>query len=318
MKKFLTKRNEIIIIRNYVFKAIDEFMALNRFIEVSPPILTTCVSEIACVGGSKQIIVNYFGNSIYLSQSGQLYLEMFIPPFESVYCISPTFREEKTTLLCDHLTEFWMCEVESSNYTFEEIIKLSINLIKVIIRKLIDNCTVHLNNLKVDIKKLEKIYENEIPVITYSEAITILKNNHISIKWGESMSDENEYFITRYFKDFPVVIKNYPKEISSFYKPENPANVNEALCFDIISPNNKKEIIGGSSRELNTEKIKEIILKEKEDINKYKWYINHIEKYKIPHAGFGLGIERLLYWICNLDDISLTIPFPRTETDYTP
>lgn len=310
-------QTDVLKIRNTVYEAIDDYFKPKKFCEVTPPILTSFSCEVACVGGSDLISVNYYDKKAFLSQSGQLYLEALAMQLERVYCIDPAFRAE-STLLNTHLSEFWMCEAEMINVTFEQLVKNASDLLLHIIKLVIEKNGSELISLGTDLKLLEKVTCEKIPEITYSDAINILKNENIFIEWGADIKPYHESILSKYFNELPFIITLYPKEISSFYKQVYPSNNKEVMSFDIIAPKGYRELVGGSMRETDVVKLKKSLLTSGATLADYNWYIDMISSNPIEHGGYGLGIERLISWICNLNTIQEAIPFPRTEKKLCP
>lgn len=308
---------EILKIRNAIYSAIDDYFKKTGFYEVAPPILTPFTCEVACVGGSDLISVNYYGRETYLSQSGQLYLESMALQLEKVYCVSPTFRAEPT-LLAKHLSEFWMCEAEIMNISFEKLIQTATDLIVMIIKTVLEKHSSELTELKADIPKLEKTVTSGFQIVTYSRAIEILQKEHVLINWGEDIKTDYESVLFKCFNDDPLVITHYPKSLSSFYKAECFENPQVTLSFDIVAPHDFRELVGGSMREVNREKLMSSLIDARVDLHTYEWYVEMISKNPTPHGGFGLGIERLTSWLCNCRSITDAIPFPRTENVFYP
>ncbi|MDR0830167.1 MAG: asparagine--tRNA ligase [Prevotellaceae bacterium] len=301
----------VLKVRNTLLSAISDYFKSADFFEVAPPILTPISCEVACVGGSDLISVNYHDKKAYLSQSGQLYLEALALQLGKVYCVSPTFRAE-STLLATHLDEFWMCEAEIINVSFDELIQIVNDLLCTIIRKVLNKHSSELAALETDIITFEKIATNGFQQITYSQAIDILQNANVSITWGEDIQSHHELILGKYFNDSPLIITHYPKSISSFYKPACPNNPKLALSFDVVAPNGFRELVGGSLREVDGTNIRNSLHNANVDLRQYEWYIDMIAANPIPHGGFGLGVERMLSWLCNLTTIQDALPFPRT------
>ncbi len=312
------KRKAIMKIRSTLLQAIDQYFKNCKFNKISPPILTSFSSEVACVGGSDLISVNFYDKKMFLSQSGQLYLESLAIDLNQVYCISPTFRAESTTLLCHHLSEFWMCEAEAVELNIGGAIELAHDLIKEIVKQVLHYNKNELKLLNPKIAELKKLIVNKFPIIRYEEAIKQLKQNNIKINYGDDLSSKQEAMLTKLYGELPLTITHFPKELSSFYKMEDPNNSRETLSFDIVGPNGFRELVGGSQREANYQKLKQALERANADVSQYEWHLNTIKKNPKVHSGFGLGIERILSWICNIRDLKQTIPFPRTEYLVTP
>ena len=305
-------RIEILKIRKTVYDAIDSFLKTQGFVEVASPILTPFLCEVACVGGSDKISVNYYGETLYLSQSSQLYLEDLCFQLKNVYCINPAFRAE-STMLASHLSEFWMCEAEMRDIVFEDVIQNVKGLVRNIISRVLDNNVQDLYSMNAPVNIFDKLMRKPMMQITYTDAISILREEKMKISWGEDISEGHEQILTRYFDNMLVIVTAYPKVLSSFYKKENPDNPETTLSFDLIAPYGFREIASGSMRETRVDKLQKALMLATEEIKPYEWYLNIIAQNPNEHGGYGLGIERLLTWLCNLRDIREAIPYPRTE-----
>lgn len=303
---------ETLKIRNSVSEAIDIFYKTNGFYEVAPPILTSFSCEVACIGGSDLISVNYYGKKMFLSQSSQLYLEALALQLGRAYCVNPAFRAE-STLLATHLSEFWMCEAEMLNINFPQLVQNINDLLTAIIAFILEKNHVELESLGVNTVPLEKVKKNSIPQITYSEAISILKKEHVSIEWGEDIQDSHNRILSQYFDNLPIMITMYPKKLSSFYKQACPDNPDITFSFDLIAPDGYRELASGSMRETDITRLRESLHSAGVTSTPYEWYFDMISSNPETHGGYGLGIERLVSWLCNLPTIQDSIPFPRTE-----
>ncbi len=303
---------EVLKIRNTIYCAIDVFFKSRFYYEVVPPMLTSFSCENACVGGSDLISVNYYGQTAFLSQSGQMYLEALAMQLGKVYCIAPAFRAESTSVVT-HLSEFWMCEAELLDVKLEDLIRIAEDLLITIIRFVLNNNYFELKSLGVNTGRLDKIVKYGVSRITYNEAITILNNKNVTISWGEDITFRHEEILSEYFNDIPYIITLYPKELSSFYKKICTENQTVTLSFDLFAPNGYGEIIGGSIREDNKQIISNSIKKLGIDVKPYEWYLNEVSSSGKIHGGFGMGIERLISWICGLQSIQDAIPYPRME-----
>jgi len=305
------KQTAIIKIRSTVMKSIVDFLDENGFLRVDSPILTpTCCEESTTLFEAK-----YPGGKVYLSQSGQLYNEAFISSVGKTYCFGPTFRAEKSKTK-KHLAEFWMVEPEAAFYDFEDNIKLQEELVSYIVKSVIKKNRRELNALERDIKKLEKITP-PFPRISYDETIKLLNKNGFNIKWGEDYGSPQEKFISQQYEK-PIIIYKFPAKMKAFYMKPDPENPKLTLSADIIASEGYGEIIGGSERisdvKLLEKKIKEFKLKKQD----YEWYLD-LRKYgSVPHSGFGMGVERLVMWICGIENIRETVPFPRTMSRMSP
>jgi len=298
------RQRAILKIRDEIIFAIRKFFKDNDFTLTDSPIITPTAGEET----TSLFEVNYFDNPAFLSQTGQLYIEALIYSLGRVYDFGPTFRAEKSKTR-RHLTEFWMMDAEAAFVKHEENIEIQEKLIEYIVKQVLKNNKQELKTLKREIEPLKNI-KAPFPKITYNKAIKILKNNNQKISWGEDFGAEHETIISNKY-DKPVIIEKYPVKAKAFYMKEDPENNQLALADDMLAPEGYGEIIGGSERISDKKtlerKIKEFNIPKKP----LKWYID-LRKYgSVPHSGFGLGIERTVAWICGLDHIRETIPFPR-------
>lgn len=314
------KMTSILKIRSTITEAIHEFFKNKGYYEFQSPIFQPS----PCEGGSTLFEVKYFKDKMYLAQSWQLYAEAAIFSLEKIYNVSPTFRSEKSKT-SRHLTEFWMAEMEAAWMHLEEITEIAKEEIKFIVKKVLEKNKEELILLKRDIKKLEIITKKPFPTITYTEALKLLKEKcNLDIKWGKDLRTIEEEKLMELF-DVPVVVIEYPKEVMAFYKPEKRLRPGKdsapgavALCFDMLAPEGYGEIVGGSERDTDVESLKKGLQAEGEDIEKYDWYLD-LRKYgSVPHSGYGVGVERVVTWICGLDNIKDSIPFPRTMERFKP
>jgi asparaginyl-tRNA synthetase len=300
-------------IRSTILGAIHKFFRKKGFFEFNAPILQPNQTE----GGSTLFEVKYYNKKTYLAQTWQLYAEAAIFSLEKIYNIGPTFRAEKSKT-SRHLSEFWMAEMEAAWMDLYDVIDIAKDEIKYIIKEVLKNNKEDLEILNRDYKILKKISNLKFPTITYSDAIDLLKKReNMVIDWGKDLRTIEEEKLLKHFKT-PVVVTNYPLEIMAFYKPKDIKKPKTALCFDMIAPDGYGEIIGGSQRSIDVEDMKKRLRKSGEKIENYEWYFD-LRKYgSVIHSGYGLGVERLLSWICNLDNIKDAIPFPRTMLRYEP
>jgi len=307
------KMASILKIRSTVVGAIHEFFRSNGYYEFDAPVL----QPNQCEGGSTLFEVKYYDSKTFLSQSWQLYAEAGIFSLEKIYNMGPTFRAEKSKT-SRHLSEFWMAEMEAAWMQLEEITEVAKEEIRFIIQKVLKDNKEDLEFLDRDINLLREIASSEFPTITYSEALEILKTKEgLDVEWGKDLRTVEEDRLMNQFKT-PVVVTNYPLEIMAFYKPEDPNNPGTALCFDMIAPEGYGEIIGGSQRSIDVEAMTNRLKQEGEDVKNYDWYFD-LRKYgSVPHSGYGVGVERVVAWICGVDNIKDCIPFPRTMLRFTP
>lgn len=307
------KLTSIFKIRSTIVGAIHKFFRQMGFYEFDAPIL----QPNQCEGGSTLFEVKYYENKTYLSQSWQLYAEAAIFSLENIYNMGPTFRAEKSKT-SRHLSEFWMAEMEAAWLDLHDITEMAKDEIKFILKEVLDNNKHELEILGQDIKKLEKILKSDFPTITYTEALKILKEkSNMDIKWGKDLRTIEEDELMKYFET-PVVITNYPVEIMAFYKPRDPKDPKTALCFDMIAPEGYGEIIGGSQRSNDIEDMTKRLKEMGENVDNYQWYFDLRRYGSVLHSGYGLGVERVVAWICGIDNIKDAIPFPRTILRFRP
>lgn len=307
------KNTSILKIRSTVFGAIHEYFRNNCFYEYQSPSFTATAAE----GGSTLFKVDYFGKPMYLTQTWQLYAEAGIFALEKIYCIAPSFRAERSKT-SRHLTEYWHAEMEVAWQHFDDIIDYGEGLIKYIVKSVLDKNKEDLKILERDIKKLEPVVKKPFVRITYDEALKLLETKFkLKIPWGKDLRTIEEDKLSS-LHEVPVIVSRYPKEIKAFYMKEDPKNPKVVLGADFIAPECYGEIIGGSEREIDPEKIHKRLIDNGEKPEVYGWYLD-LRKYgSVPHGGFGMGVERVISWICGLDNIRDAIPFPRTMTRTTP
>ena len=305
------KMTSIMKVRSTVFGAIHEFFRNNGYWEVQAPTLTPAMVE----GGSTLFKVEYYDKEIFLTQSWQLYAEAMVMALEKIYTIAPSFRAEKfrTTR---HLTEYWHAEMEIAWEGMEECVREGENLISYICRQVADKNKQELEILERDPEYL-KSQTPPFPRMKYDEAIEMLQKRGLAVDWGKDLRTLEERALMGDFEK-PLIVTHYPKEIMAFYKPRDPENPDVALCFDFIAPEIGDEIIGGSERDADIDEIIRSLEREGEDISRYDWYLDSRRYGSVQHSGFGMGIERVVQWICGLEHIRDAIPFPRTVARYYP
>ena len=292
-------------IRSTILGAIHEFFRERGFYEVQSPSIT----KMACEGGSTLFKLDYFGEEAYLTQSWQLHAEAGIHALEKLYCIAPAFRAEKSRTRM-HLAEYWTAEAELAWCTHEESLKLQEDMISHVVQTVLKKHSKELQELGADIKKLEKV-KGPFKRVPYREVLEILKKDGIRMKWGDDLTGLQEKALSKHFQK-PFFITNWPKEAKAFYMLENPKDKRTVLCADLEAPDGFGELIGGSARETDNKRLMANMKLHKIDPKPYEWYLDSRKFGSVPHAGFGLGIERLTMWICNLDHIRDAIEFPRT------
>ena len=301
------KLNAILKIRHTIVGAIHEFFRSNGYYEFDAPIFQPSQSE----GGATLFEVKYFNDITYLSQTWQLYAEAGIFSLGKIYNMGPTFRAEKSKT-SRHLSEFWMAEMEAAWMKLDEITEVAKDEIRFIVKEVLKHNRKELEILKRDIKLIENYAEAEYPTIKYSEALDILNTKYkMNVPWGKDLRTIEEAKIADHFK-VPVVVTHYPTEIMGFYKPPSEENPKEALCFDMLAPEGYCEIIGGSERSLLVDNMIKRLEADGEDPKNYDWYFELRRYGSVPHSGYGVGVERVVMWLCGIDNIKDAIPFPRT------
>jgi len=297
--------NSILKIRHTVFGAIHEFFREQGYYEVQGPVFVTGAVE----GGSTLFEVPYFGRKAYLTQSAQFYLETFIYSLEKVYTIAPSFRAEKSRTR-RHLTEYWHAEAEVAWYHNDDMIRDEEELIIYIVQKVLEERKRELEYLKRDIEPLKNV-EKPFIRMKYSKLIEFANSNGIEIQYGDDLGADEETAITKLF-DKPAFITHYPKSSKPFYHRPDPENPQEVLCHDLLAPEGYGEIIGGGERIYKLEVLLQRMEEEGLNPEDYYWYVD-LRKYgSVPHSGFGLGVDRLVWWIAGLSHIKYAIPYPRT------
>ncbi len=298
------KQNAILRIRHEFIKSCRDFFDGRGFINADTPILTPASVE----GTTTLFPVDYYDDTVYLAQSGQLYNEATIGALGKVYCFGPTFRAEKSKTR-RHLTEFWMLEPEVAFLDLAGVMELAEDMTVYVIERIIEKRKAELEILERDIKKLEKI-KKPFPRITYKEAVAIIQKKFKDFKYGDDFGAPHETVVSENF-DKPVFVHHYPAPIKAFYMKRDPEDDSLSLSVDMIGPEGIGELIGGGQREDDYETLLKRIKDNKLPEDAYKWYLD-LRKYgTCPHSGFGLGIERAIAWVCGIKHVRETIPFPR-------
>ena len=316
----------ILRVRNEIIQSIREYMYNNGFVLFDTPIFTPN----ACEGTSTLFSTKYFDmGDAYLAQSGQLYAEAGAMALGKVYTLGPTFRAENS-MTRRHITEFWMMEPEMAYYDLEDDMDLIEDFLEYVVQRVIKNCAKELEELGRDISKLEKV-KKPFPRITYDEAIEILRKKDVPLirntangeeeirpfPWGEDFGAPHEEVIVEEF-DKPVMVHRWPAEAKAFYMKRDPENDKLVLGVDVLAPEGFGEIIGGSQREENIDLLIQRIKEHELPMEAFQWYLDLRRFGSVPHSGFGLGIERMVSWICNLEHIREAIPFARRPNRITP
>jgi asparaginyl-tRNA synthetase len=294
----------IMKVRHEIIKAIRGFFDDRKFQLVDAPIFTPAAAE----GTTTLFETEYFSQKAYLTQSGQLYMEAGAMAFGKVYCFGPTFRAEKSKTR-RHLTEFWMVEPEVAYMELDEDMDLAEAFVQHIVSHVLEHCQDELETLERDTAPLEKIAQ-PFPRISYDEAVEIIKENGGDIEYGADFGAPDETILGEHF-DTPVMVHRYPADIKAFYMRKDPNDETKALCVDVIAPEGYGEIIGGGEREWDVEKLEKSIEEHNLPMEAFEWYLDVRRYGSVPHAGFGLGLERTVAWMCGLHHVRETIPFPR-------
>jgi asparaginyl-tRNA synthetase len=306
-----SRQHAIMKVRNRLIQAARQFFNDRNFTLVDAPVFTPA----ACEGTTTLFETDYFGEKAYLTQSGQLYMEAAAMAMGKVYCFGPTFRAEKSKTR-RHLTEFWMIEPEVAYMDLDSDMDLAEDFVTFLVAEVLTDCRRELEKLERDITKLEAV-KKPFPRITYTEAIDILNKNGGQMNWGGDFGAEEETVISNQF-DRPLLVHRYPAECKAFYMKNDPENPKLSLNVDMLAPEGYGEIIGGGQREDDLQTLLDKIDRHQLPREAFDWYID-LRKYgTVPHAGFGLGIERTLTWICGLKHVRETIPFPRLMGRLTP
>ena len=298
------RQHAILRIRHEIIRACRNFFDERGFVLVDSPIFTPN----ACEGTTTLFQTQYFDEMAYLTQSGQLYSEATAAAFGKVYCFGPTFRAEKSKTR-RHLMEFWMVEPEVAFAQLADMMELAEQFLAAIVQRVLEEREKDLTVLERDISKLERVLP-PFPRVTYEEAITILQKKGNLTKLGDDFGGDEETILSQEF-DRPVIVHRYPTALKAFYMQPDEARPDLALCMDVLAPEGYGEIIGGGQRIHDLGLLRTRLQEHHLPEEAFKWYLD-LRKYgSVPHAGFGMGIERAVAWICGLEHVRETIPFPR-------
>jgi len=309
-----SRQHAIIRIRHTIIKAVRDFFDGNGFVLIDAPIFTPA----ACEGTSTLFETNYFEEKAYLTQSGQLYMEPACAAFGKVYCFGPTFRAEKSKTR-RHLTEFWMVEPEVAFMDLDGDMDLAESFIEFIVQRVLETRREELKVIERDVSKLEKIvrpfprmsYDEAAKFLTSPESVARAKEQDAPpFQPGDDLGGFDETLLTEK-QEKPLMVHRYPTAVKAFYMKNDPERPDRALCVDVLAPEGYGEIIGGGQREDDLEKLQEKIKTHDLPMSAFEWYLDVRRYGSVPHAGFGLGIERTVAWICGLHHVRETIPFPR-------
>jgi asparaginyl-tRNA synthetase len=304
------RMNLVMKIRGDVLEFARDFFKSQEFTEVSPPMFISAAVE----GGSTLFGLKYFDQDLYLTQSSQLYLEILIYSLEKVYCIAPSFRAEKSRTI-RHLTEYWHIEGEWPFADMNDLMRFEEELMAHICRQTVEKCKGELEELGADISKLASV-KTPFPRITYTEAVELLRKKGAKLKWGDDLGYEDEKILAEEFGK-PFFVYDYPTAIKAFYCKTHRDRPEVAMSVDMMVPRIGEVSTGGARedfKEVLIKRIKEMGLKEED----YDWYLDLRRYGTVPHVGFGLGLERLLTWMLDLENIIDSIPFPRTTRRFYP
>jgi asparaginyl-tRNA synthetase len=306
-----SRQHAIMRVRAEIVRAAREFLDGEGFLGFDAPILTPA----ACEGTTTLFPVEYFGEHAFLTQSGQLYGEAGATAFGKIYVFGPTFRAEKSKTR-RHLTEFWMVEPEMAFADLDDDMALAERFLAHIVARVLERRRPELAVLERDVAKLERIVA-PFPRIPYGEAIDRLKAKGFPVAWGDDFGADEETVLSQQF-DRPVMVHRYPAASKAFYMKQDPADPRLALCVDVLAPEGYGEIIGGGQREDDLAALASRIQAHGLPEEAFRWYLDLRRYGSVPHAGFGMGIERMVAWLCGLHHVRETIPFPRMLERLTP
>ena len=312
------KMTAMLKIRSTVFGAFHEYFRKNGFYEFQSPLMLNAAGE----SGSSVFKVDYFGKKMFLAQTWQLHAETAIFALEKIYTMAPSFRAEKSNTT-RHLCEYWHCEMEQAWAKYEELQEHAEGLLKHVVSKVLKENKTELEILERDTKVLESTAKKKFPNITYTQALEVLSKHKIKLKWGEDIGKAEEDKLSSLY-DTPIIIRDFPKLQKAFYMKESPemqdVDIKKRTVqgFDVIGPEEYGELFGASQREENLEIIKENLKREGEDLKNYEFYFDSRRYGSIPHGGFGVGVDRIVSWICGMRTIRDAIAFPRTMRRMSP
>jgi asparaginyl-tRNA synthetase len=306
-----SRQRAILGLRHEIIRACRDFFDERGFTLVDTPIFTPA----ACEGTTTLFEVNYFEDKAYLTQSGQLYNEATAAAVGKTYCFGPTFRAEKSKTR-RHLTEFWMIEPEVAFAHLDDAMLLAEELVAFVVQRVLERRRAELATLERNVATLEKCAP-PFPRLSYDDAVKLLQEKGSEIQWGGDFGGGDETILSESFEK-PVLVHRYPTQVKAFYMAPDPARPEVALCVDVLAPEGYGEIIGGGERLADYD----LLLRRIEEANlprqAFEWYLDLRRYGTVPHAGFGMGIERVVAWICGLEHVRETIPFPRMLYRLTP
>ena len=306
-----TRQRAILGVRHEIVKAVRDFFDDRGFTLVDTPIFTPA----ACEGTTTLFEVNYFDDKAYLTQSGQLYNEAAAMAVGKTYCFGPTFRAEKSKTR-RHLTEFWMVEPEVAFAHLEDTMALGEELVTFVVARVLEKRRPELTTLERKIENLEKI-RPPFPRLSYDEAVKTLQEKGSEIQWGGDFGGADETLLSEN-SEKPILVHRYPSQVKAFYMAPDPARPEVALCVDMLAPEGYGEIIGGGERLADLALLEQRLREHGLPRRAFEWYLDLRRYGTVPHSGFGMGIERVVAWICGLEHVRETIPFPRMLYRLTP
>lgn len=298
------RQRAILRIRAEVAAASEEYLREQGFVRVDSPVLTANASE----GTTTLFAVDYFGEPAYLSQSGQLYAEASAMALGRVYCFGPTFRAERSKTR-RHLIEFWMLEPEAAFVEHEENLRLQEGLVRHVLRRVLERCGRELAEVGRDVGRLERA-DAPFERITYDEALALLRRQGLELEWGEDFGAPHETALASAFER-PLFVERYPARAKAFYMQPAADDPRVVLCDDLLAPEGYGEVIGGSQRIHDLELLRQRIREAGLDEADFDWYLDLRRWGSVPHSGFGMGIERMVAWICGLEHVREAVPYPR-------
>ncbi|NCF68107.1 MAG: asparagine--tRNA ligase [Chloroflexi bacterium] len=311
-----SKQWAVLRVRTTVKRAIIDFLDNNGYLNIDTPIITPSAAE----GTSSLFEVDYFDEKAYLAQTGQLYNEADIMAFGKVYCFGPTFRAEKSKTR-RHLTEFWMVEPEMAFFDLDDLMDFEEEFVSYIVRTTLEKRRSELELLERDMSLLENV-KPPFPRISYDEALDCIAaireasddpqlKEELQIEWGDDFGSPHETQLTKQF-DKPVFVFGYPTQVKAFYMEPWPGRPEVCKSVDLLAPEGYGEITGGSERMSDPEELISAIRRHDLPLDQYQWYIDLRRYGSVPHSGFGLGLERTVAWICGIDHVRQTSPYPRS------
>ena len=305
------RQTAILRVRAEIVSAIRDFFDSRSFVLVDAPIFTPA----ACEGTSTLFETDFHGQKAYLTQSGQLYMEAAAMALGKVYCFGPTFRAEKSKTR-RHLAEFWMVEPEVAFLDLDRDMDLAESFVEHVVARVLEKRSAELDALGRDLARLQKV-RAPFPRICYREALEILRSAGQDVSFGDDFGAEHETIIGNSF-DRPVMVHRYPMASKAFYMKPDPEDPELALCVDMIAPEGYGEVIGGGQREDDLLRLEAAIDRHGLPREAFSWYLDLRRYGSVPHAGFGLGLERTVAWLCGISHVRETIPFPRMIERLTP